>query len=288
MSTFFSGTDTSTLLEEGSDMHHFVSLIVNNAGKYTAGITRHPKVRQTIKEEYTYPTWGDNDIEGTREYKLEREFIEWYNLDIEIEGANNTFEDEMLSRIQEIRRTKKESAKVPPVSSPYNYDYHNFNSLKTPISLSGNKVPAGSVNLSFSRDNSKQGSLFNTHDYEDDWNIDYSKIRISEDIIDWVVKQTITCSVIIPNSSNIDITKWANSMDSLYSKRFSDKKEFESFASNFVDFIINYTEDPAASTIYDATEIGAGLAYNVIEKLKTLPKNQWLDTWISMYEDYVL
>ena len=37
--TFFSGTDLNTLQEEGSDMNNFLSLIVNNAGQYTAAIT---------------------------------------------------------------------------------------------------------------------------------------------------------------------------------------------------------------------------------------------------------
>lgn len=39
MNTFFSGTDLDTLKSEGSSMPHFVSLIVNNKGDYTAAIT---------------------------------------------------------------------------------------------------------------------------------------------------------------------------------------------------------------------------------------------------------
>lgn len=39
MNSFFSGTDTDTLKLEGSSMPHFVSLIVNNKGEYTAAIT---------------------------------------------------------------------------------------------------------------------------------------------------------------------------------------------------------------------------------------------------------
>mgnify|MGYP003293859401 CR=1 FL=1 len=38
--TYFSNTDTNTLKEEGSTRNHFVSLIVNNDGPYTAAITR--------------------------------------------------------------------------------------------------------------------------------------------------------------------------------------------------------------------------------------------------------
>ena len=46
---FFSGTDVNTLLEEGSDLNHFLSLIVCNAGQYVARITR--KLRRKIKAE---------------------------------------------------------------------------------------------------------------------------------------------------------------------------------------------------------------------------------------------
>lgn len=47
MSTFFSETDTATLKEEGRDRNNFVSLIVNNAGTYTAAITR--RVKDIVK-----------------------------------------------------------------------------------------------------------------------------------------------------------------------------------------------------------------------------------------------
>ena len=56
MNSFFSGTDRSTLIEEGMTMPHFVSLIVNNAGKYTAKITRRVLL-EAVK--ISYPTFND-------------------------------------------------------------------------------------------------------------------------------------------------------------------------------------------------------------------------------------
>jgi len=52
-STFFSGTDTGTLLQEGKDCNNFLSLIVNNAGVYTAAITRKLVNECTIIENTT-------------------------------------------------------------------------------------------------------------------------------------------------------------------------------------------------------------------------------------------
>ena len=48
--TFFSGTDTATLQSEGKHRNHFLSLIINNAGVYTAAITRKKIVKKDIVE----------------------------------------------------------------------------------------------------------------------------------------------------------------------------------------------------------------------------------------------
>ena len=286
MATFFSGTDTATLQSEGSDMNHFVSLIVNNAGKYTAGVTRKVKLKQTVNEEFTYPTWGDERVSGNRVFTVEKEYIQWFNLDIEIEGVSNDFEEEMLARIKEIRTNKanfnKKSYEIRE-GIPSKYGDYPIGSYGSP---KGQAVLAGPANTAPIKREVKQPTLFD--DVNEELMIDYEKFKLSDEIVDWVVKQTITCSVIIPNSSNIDIEKWARSMDSLYKKRFTDKKEFETFASNFVDFVVNYTEDPEAAAFLDATEMAAVLAYQVREKLNTLPKNEWLDAWMELYDDYIL
>jgi proteasome lid subunit RPN8/RPN11 len=291
MATFFSGTDTATLQSEGSDMNHFVSLIVNNAGKYTAGVTRKAKLKQTVNEEFTYPTWGDERVSGNRVFTVEKEYIQWFNLDIKIEGVSNDFETEMLERIKAIRAAKSSERNIENVRSPYyGGGYKKEDYGKYPIgsygSPKGHTVLAGPANTTPIKREVKQPTLFDGTGEE--FMIDYEKFKLNDEIVDWVVKQTITCSVIIPNSSNIDVEKWARSMDSLYKKRFADKKEFEAFASNFVDFVVNYTEDPEAAAFLDATEMAAVLAYQVREKLNTLPKNEWLDAWMELYDDYIL
>ena len=277
MASFFSSTDTSTLQSEGSDTNHFVSLIVNNAGKYTAGITRKAKVKQVVKEEYSYPTWNDNNMSNTREFTVEKEYIQWFNLVINIEGKVDNFENEMLERIKEIRKNKVGRHSNLPFSSNPNYP-SRMNSNANTIQ-SSRVVPVVSANKA-----PKQASLFEKEEPE----VNYEEIKIDKDIVDWIVKQTITCSIIIPNHSNIDINKWVDSMDRLYSKRFGDVKEFEHFASGLVDYLIHYTKDEDALEVADDDEVSAALAFNVIEALKELPSNEWLDKWIEMYEDYLL
>ena len=283
MATFFSGTDTNTLLAEGSDMNHFVSLIVNNAGKYTAGITRRAKVKQTVNEEFSYPTWGDERVRGNRTFTVEKECVQWFNLDIEIEGVSNDFEEEMLARIKEIRASKAaKSYSGLSIRQYSNKGVYPIGDYGMPRVNTVNETKAGPANM-IERKEPVQPSLF-----PDEVLIDYEHLHVNEEIVDWVVKQTITCSLIIPHDSNIDVEKWAKSMDSLYSKRFENEKEFEAFASNFVDYLINYTEDPEALSYLDETEMGAILAYQVREKLSKLPRNKWLDIWMKMYDDYIL
>lgn len=275
MATFFSGTDTSTLQSEGADTNHFVSLIVNNAGEYTAGITRKVKVKQVVKEEYSYPTWNDNNVSSNREFVVEKEYLQWFNLKINIEGAVNSFENEMLERIREIRRKKT----TRPSSIPFpNANYIPKTNVPTHSIQSANSVSVGPANLI-----PKQAELFEKEESE----IDYGSIPVDEEMVDWMVKQTITCSVIIPNQSKIDIKKWVDSMDNLYSKRFGTIKEFEHFASGLVDFLVNFTEYDNTLSSADAIEMSAATAFRVIEILKELPSNKWIDKWIELYEDYL-
>ena len=109
MSTFFSGTDTATLKAEGRDRNNFVSLIVNNAGSYTAAITRRIKSKQ-VMESVSYEFFGDGEKQDTKEYVSDADEIEWFYLKIEKEGENYSFPD-MAARLEEIKQAKAEKAK---------------------------------------------------------------------------------------------------------------------------------------------------------------------------------
>lgn len=111
MRAFFSTTDTETLVSEGSDMAHFVSLIVNNAGTYTAAVTRRVRIKTDMKRSISYPTWGNKEITDYETEDKEEEVIQKFDLRIKEE-----YEDkEVLDRIKEIRN-KKKSVKNSPKS----------------------------------------------------------------------------------------------------------------------------------------------------------------------------
>ena len=115
MNSFFSGTDRSTLIEEGMSMPHFVSLIVNNAGKYTAKITRRVCL-EAVK--ISYPTFNDGHKTEDAEANI-NEYIEAFPLDIKIE-EDTTIKDEVSKRIKEIeelKKTKEASTNIQPYTS---------------------------------------------------------------------------------------------------------------------------------------------------------------------------
>lgn len=299
MATFFSGTDTATLSAEGNDMAHFVSLIVNNEGKYTAGVTRKYKCVQTVSEKYTYPTWNGEVKEGVETFDIEEEKLEWFNLDIVFEDATDDFETEMMERLKEIKESKKKV--VTPVYKGYP-QYGNYGKNIAPTKEVGSTFPMDKDKYYEEEGRgwykakevkqlpAKQGELPFEQPEEENLDIPYGVVTVDADIVQSIVRQLVTSSIIISNESAVDVKKWANSMESLYRRRFGSVKEFEYFASNYVDYLINYTydEDVMAVINNDDSTMAALLAHDVREELEKLPKNPWLSVYIKLMDDYII
>lgn len=304
MATFFSGTDTATLKQEGADMAHFVSLIVNNVGTYSAAVTRRCKVKQRINEVFAYPTWKEGEVAGTDSFEVEDEYIEWYPLEVEKETLPvDAVEAEVVARMKEID-TEKAKIKTP-IYNGSSYGAKNYNgSYQSRYpgiqvgddSMGGNYVPIGQYGQpkkefeehksSFPTQptNTQKDIPFESEDYK----IPYGVVRANAKIVDWVVRQLITGSIILPVGSKLNVGKWMESMDKVFDERFESIAEFEAFASNFVDYIINYTTDDTLVNTLDDTEMVAILAYEVRMALKELPSNIWINNYINMLDDYIL
>jgi hypothetical protein len=268
MAAFFSGTDTNELRDGGKDTNHFVSLIVNNAGKYVAGITRKIESTSTVIETCKYNTFGDEVKEFTREYTEESKYLEWYKLQVEVHGQTIPFETEMLARIKEIRDEKSKATKTFS-----NVNYPQYKPASQP---------------SYPTTLHKMNSLQKELPFEEETDIPYGKVHIDEKIVNSVIKQLITCSIIIPSESSIDIDKWVKAMNNLYTKRFGDVKTFEEFAVNYVSFLIDNTKDESLVEVLDATDMSCILAYNVMIELAKYPSNPWLEAYIKLLDDFVL
>lgn len=289
MSTFFSGTDTATLKEEGRDRNNFVSLIVNNAGSYTAAITRRAKSKQ-VKESVSYEFFGDGEKQDTKEYVSDADEIEWFYLKIEKEGENYSFPD-MAARLEGIKQAKAEKAKK--VQTPiYQGGYK-------PVIANSYGTKAGPANLvKKEADKPKviQPTLFdNANDlpFDDNYSLPYGQVTFDKVTLKSLVLQLITGSIIISNDSKIDISKWAKSMPTLYEKRFGKGEEgmknFKMWADTYTEYLTWYVTDEKLKELgYDEIEICAICAHDMIEELTKLPENDYIKGYIDALQKYLV
>ena len=289
MSTFFSGTDTATLKEEGRDRNNFVSLIVNNAGSYTAAITRRIKSKQ-VMESVSYEFFGDGEKQDTKKYVSDADEIEWFYLKIEKEGENYSFPD-MAARLEEIKQAKAEKAKkaqTPVYSSGYK-----------PVIANSYGTKVGSANPVKKEDNKPkvvQSSLFDYVDdlpFNDNYSLPYGQVTFDKATLKSLVLQLITGSIIISNDSKIDITKWAKSMPALYEKRFGNGEEgmenFKMWADTYTEYLTWYVTDEKLEELgFDETEICAICAHDMIEELTKLPENDYIKGYIDALQKYLI
>lgn len=283
MSTFFSGTDTGTLLAEGSDVNHFVSLIVNNAGVYTAGITRRVSVVQKVSEEYTYPSWKDSEKSGTREFTATKTYVQWFNLEVNKDEVAKEDESEILNRIKEVRKLKaskpKYSSKLGSEDLP----------KATPVVVKPTNAVPTTPTTPKKEDKPKNTevtpSLFELD--EEEYDVNYNLYHYSDDTIISIVKQLITLSLVLPNSDAIDAKEWAKNMDEIFDARFGDVVEFETVAVNIVDYLLNYTEEEEAFNYLTPRESVAVLANEVKGALSELPENKYINSLMSICDDYI-
>lgn len=294
MSTFFSGTDTATLKEEGRDRNNFVSLIVNNAGTYTAAITRRVKTKQ-VRESVSYEFFGGGEKFDTKDYVSNADEIEWFYLKIEKEDENYSFPD-IDARLEEIRKQKKEKAekaeKAKVTAPVYTGKYPNV--------VASQPVKAGPANINKGKVEQKpvQKTLFddvkeNELPFEEgDPAISYGQVFVNQKTIESLVRQLITCSIIIPNESKVDIDKWAKNMPALYENRFgkgdAGMKKFQEWADPYTEFLTWNVEDEDLTAMgFDQTEIQSICAHDLIEALTKLPENDYIKAYIDELEKYL-
>lgn len=275
LNTFFSGTDAKTLQEEGNDRNHFVSLIVNNAGTYTAAITRKLKVRTISKKTYTYKSFDDEEKSGERAVETEEEVIAYNYLDIVKEGEPSLSFQEIDERLDLIKKNKEATkAKTPPNTSFYspknftNYwrkDYkdYGYNSLFDEEYMESSPITS----------------------YTPPKKENSSDVTISAPLVKSLVMQLITGSVALSNPGKLDLEKWAEQMIPLFDKRFKDMNSFNSYIEMFVEFILcdAIPEEYAKTEVEYAAELSKAM-YLTLDKL---PSNKYIDAIKEILEIWI-
>lgn len=270
MATFFSGTDTATLREEGNDRNHFVSLIVNNAGTYTAAITRKITEKKVISSTFIYRTFDDIEKTGTRTVEVEEEAIVYNMLNIVKEGEVTEPFLEINERLEVIKKnkTKVAAARAPFSTIPY-YDELPF----TPPVYQGNSKEVSRI--------ARQGSLFDEDFMESEPPrrveriTDPNELAIDASVVKSITLQLITGSIAIADASKIDPVKWTGQMAKLFDKRFKeDMNIFHFWAETMVEFVVtNFIPDEFTSF---EDEYISELCQAVYRTLDKLPQNKYI------------
>lgn len=286
MATFFSGTDVATLKEEGTDRNHFVSLIVNNEGTYTAAITRKISITRNVDEEIQYDSFNGEKVTENSSYVEEDNEFEYFPLKITIEGEKE--ENKILkARLEEIKKNKnKTSIKISPnskqLSIPYNPPYC-YPTTPNHTSLS-NTTSNYKVN---------SPSSYYSIDADDFTNIDYNKVKLSDKLLKELTLQIITGSILIPNSSKINMFEWSKNMTALFQRRFGEDnygfKIFDTWAENHIEFICWYTEvEELVMAGYTDDQMASIIAKNLIGELKKLSTNIYINKFINILQKYIV
>lgn len=300
MATFFSGTDINTLREEGVDRNHFISLIVNNEGKYTAAITRKVKGVNTITETVSYLSFGGEEKTSVEEVKEEVEELQWFYLNIEIENSSR---EDINDRLREIREAKSKKSNLletynvfhPTIRVPSYLKYFKTERDDDDIII-GTKDEDTKVKPTGREDKDiipmSELSKEEVEEAEEEPFIPYETITIRRSVIKSLVLQLVTGSVIISDNSKVNLDKWVNGMPALYEKRFGKGTEglklFRAWAENYIEFLCWFSDDDSLEELgYDKDEIAMIYAYNLAKELSRLKKNVYIEEYIDILNSYI-
>lgn len=281
MCTNPSGTDLNTLVEEGSDMNNFLSLIVNNVGNYTAMLTRKVKHIPHVTETLEYEFFGEGTINlGTDEYDAVESYeIEYFFLDIEKPTVNIGYTN-LFDRINEISNNK-----VINISSKN----ESFKTIRNPnanlIIPSTIQEPILEGKLPF------EGlSKLKAEVDEEEELIDYNNVKFNNNQLNSITKQLLMGS---PIFNPKDLNEWVDKMPTAFSKRFGEGQKglanYKAFISYFVEFLLSeaFDEDLAEEGYMEDYQMPI-CAYGVLQKLHQFKSNSFLNIIEEEVERFII
>lgn len=297
MTAFFSGVDLKTLQIKGKDTNNYVSLIVNNEGSYVAAVTRKLKRKRIIKQIAVYDLFDTDEQKEEKEFEEEDCIIEYFPLKI----LRSSIYQELNSKINKLKIGNEKS------SFQMGYSNYNTNYKAKDSYLPFNQkdtLPYNKTNEYEYNDNkftpkkeskvedSTEGDKVNDSDgaYSD---IQYEDIAVETKTLDSLLYQLITGSILISDTSKLDLDKWSNMMLNLYKKRFGDTPEgfkaFNSWADSYIEFLLyGISDNDLIELQFNEEEVVAIYAYNLIKKLEKLPTNVYIERFIYYLNNYIL
>ena len=314
MSAFFSGTDTSTLRSEGNDQNCFVSLIVNNAGTYCAGITRKVIEKKTIvTTEFSskYSFFGEGErtakvVAGADEKQeiIDNTYIEWFDLTVEVEKVDNPLAY-LDTRFEEIEAKKKLSRVIPATVPDGNRSpwIPNGKNIVNPASrIDSTKRVFGN---DFDEDYSFRDYLNDRKKEEEQPTLwpkeEMDAMKVVPDVEKWepdptvihhLVCQMLVCSLII-DTTKLDLKQWiTRHMVKKYEEIFEADEGgamFEEWKEFIVEFTINRLNDSTTpANLYDDWDLyQSKVASAMYNELYQYPSNEYIQEYMEVLSRYI-
>lgn len=300
MSCTPSGTDLNTLREEGNERNCFVSLIVNNAGKYYAAVTRKVQTKSevTIKNLGTsYEFFGEGSKEITKDNSvttktIDKEYIEYFDLEVERHEVPNTL-SYLDARFEEIEQKKSTSRERFMLSPSRQFD-----------SIEDDK---GFLDYLHNKKEPKEQELFPVEEahitHNDITPEDNKKLR---EVVNWqpdpkkihrAVCQMITCNFII-NPDKFDLKQWIhkhmiNVYERVFGKQNNTYVNVDAF-SEWRDFITQHIMDyfdvsDAPDEILDDSDLLMSIVAEAIyDELSQCEGNTYIQSYQDAIEQYII
>lgn len=248
METFFSGTDLSTLKEEGKDRNHFLSLIVNNKGTYSAKITRKIQYHKRGVCQYSYRSFGDKLITKEKELDQQEEKVQDFTLLI----VRPDYEEVDLD-IKEIQEAKKEkintsaSTLIPPISFPKEQC-----------------LPFAATSIS-------EGDQVFAKDPDD--------TTFAKEMLRVLLSLSLDTT---DNFTPLDVL--AKEYEDLCEQVFTTFRQFELFVDYYIDYAVDVYTDLSLAQKEDE---GIPLLKELLSLLDKLPSNKYLDYCKTLISEYL-
>lgn len=302
MPTFFSGTDIATLQQEGKNTNHFVSLIVNNIGKYTAAITRLVTVTKVLKK-ISYKSFGDEEKNSVEEVTTESKYIEYFDLNIKKEVQEFDFKD-IDALIADIKKKKEEENKkkiyTPPYTPPsYNWKEQSlFEKPKTEqkvIQDYTKPLPKPVADTVLTHTSYEKTEIEDDEEFEPEVVNPDDLIFISDEEVEEGIKQLVSCSPVLPSLEKFDLDKWKVHFPKLCKNRFLDDiPAFSDYIRALVENILFYYTNDYLAGIYTEDTIQAMYAERIHEELTSwanangLYTNKYIKAILDTIEEFLL
>lgn len=306
--TFFSGTDTGTLLQEGQDRNNIVSLIVNNDGTYSAAVTRHVFTEARVHEKGTYQLFGNGTQFYEEDYETEDEYIEYFMFDIVRKEPNKLFS--FIDRLKEVMTKKRTTVVASQPSSCYGYGgygygggyggYHEPSSpaqskstiVNPTVPTSKPVAPPTPVKGAIPSVSPKPTTVAPSEKFNQFNPVEPVVKDNFENYIEGLALQIVTGNIFADVEGVMDLKVFCkDAMVDMYKKRFGDdvssRSSFASWVDNITDFLVWDADHPELDG-FGPSDKGELVAKELITLLESIPtKNIYLNSIIDRLKSYV-